>query len=156
MPPLVRTTATRLALATLLSLNPLALNPWVGTTAARAELPPAVYAEEQRRAEVVAVLRVISTRRQQDTLRVQARIQTLKRQSNALHLHAGQTIQLRYALPTPHPQGWVGPSPIPVLKQGEEVTAWLNRETGSQGWFHPAAGGRSFGPSMEDLPQEQP
>ena len=156
MPTPVQTPAARLAQATLLTLHLLTPIPWGGTTAARAELPPAVYAEEQRRAEVVAVLRVISTRRHQDTLSVQARILELKRQPNGSHLQGGQVIQLRYALPVWRRPGWVGPSPIPVLQPGQQVTAWLNREAGSNAWFHPAAGGRSFGPSMEVQPLEQP
>lgn len=119
------------------------------TPAARAELPPYVYAEEQRQAEVVLRLRVLSTLRRRDQLTVQAQVLAIQRQRLARPLTVGQTITLRYGLPIWRRQGWVGPSPVPVLKTGEEVTAWLDRDPATTGRFRPAAGGLSFGPSLE-------
>lgn len=119
------------------------------TPAARAELPPYVYAEEQRQAEAVLRLRVLSTLRRGDQLEVQARVLAIRRQRAPRSLNAGQRITLRYALPIWRRQGWVGPSPVPVLKTGEEVTAWLDRDPAAASSFRPAAGGLSFGPSLE-------
>ena len=138
--------ATALALLTALLSSP----------AVRAELPPAVYADEQRQAELVARLQVLEAIRSQGQLRVQARILELKRQTGGLRLHPGQTLQLRYPLPIRHRQGWVGPSPVPLLQRGQQVMAWLGRDPSAPGWFRPAAGGLSFGPSLENLSGDPP
>ena len=126
------------------------------TPAAQAELPPYVYADMQRQAEVVVRLKVLQTRRSENELTVQARVLTVTRQPVSGTLRRGQDLGLRYSLPIWHRQGWVGPSPVPVLKPGEQVTAWLNRESPTSAWFRPAAGGHSFGPAVEAMPTDQP
>lgn len=147
MQPLVRITAFALGVTALLMVMP----------PVQAELPPFVYADQQRQAEVVVLLRVVQTLRRQKELTVQARVLEVKRQAARLPLRQGQIIRLRYDLPTWHRQGWVGPSPVPVLKEGQQVTAWLDREPApGSSWFRPAAGGLSFGPSLETLPRESP
>ncbi|MFM8525625.1 MAG: hypothetical protein ACKOCM_08405 [Cyanobacteriota bacterium] len=147
MKPLVRITTVASGLTAAL----------LATAPVQAELPPFVYADQQRRAEVVVVLRVVSTLRSRKELTVQARVLDVKRQAAPRSLRQGQIIGLRYDLPIWHRQGWVGPSPLPVLRQGQKVTAWLDRDGSSSSWFRPAAGGLSFGPSLEEpLPQERP
>lgn len=126
------------------------------TPSAKAELPPYVYADQQRQAEVVVRLKVLQTRRSQNELTVLARVLRVNRQPAPATLRQGQDLRLRYPLPIWHRQGWVGPSPVPVLKPGEQVTAWLNRESPTSAWFRPAAGGHSFGPAVEAMPTEQP
>lgn len=122
----------------------------------RAELPPSVYADQQRRAAAVVELRVLQTLRHADELRVDARVMAIRRQTLARPLAVGQRLRLRYGLPVWRRQGWVGPSPVPVLKRGQQVTAWLDQDAADGVWFHPAAGGVSFGPSMESLPGGTP
>ena len=124
--------------------------------AAQAELPPYVYADQQRQAEVVVRLKVLQTRSSQNELTVLARVLRVNRQPASATLRQGQDLRLRYPLPIWHRQGWVGPSPVPVLKSGEQVTAWLNRESPTSAWFRPAAGGHSFGPALEAMPTDPP
>ena len=118
---------------------------------ARAELPPWVYAEEQRQAPLRLELQVLRAVASGEQLQVRARVLAIQRQRSPLRLRPGNTIELRYPLPPPRPRGWVGPSPIPRLAAGERVTAWLTPLSGQPGLFAPAAGGRSFGPSLEDV-----
>lgn len=146
MPPALRLSAVPFALIASCSCS----------LVARAELPPYVYGDQQRAAQAVVVLRVLQTLRQGSELRVDARVLAIRRQSLTPPLRAGQSVNLRYALPVWHRQGWVGPSPVPVLKQGQQVTAWLNRDPDQGAWFRPAAGGFSFGPSMEAMASEKP
>lgn len=146
MTPALRISAVPLALIGACSLSGVA----------RAELPPYVYADQQRAAQAVVQLQVLQTLRQGQELSVKARVLAIRRQSLSPRLRVGQTLSLRYPLPVWRRQGWVGPSPVPVLKQGEQVTAWLNRDTAQGPWFKPAAGGFSFGPSMESMPGQQP
>ena len=118
---------------------------------ARAELPPWVYAEEQRQAPLRLELQVLRAVASGEQLQVRARVLVIQRQRSPLRLRPGNTIELRYPLPPPRPRGWVGPSPIPRLVVGERVSAWLTPLSGQPGLFAPAAGGRSFGPSLEDV-----
>ena len=118
---------------------------------ARAELPPWVYAEEQRQAPLRLEFQVLRAVASGEQLQVRARVLAIQRQRSPLRLRPGNTIELRYPLPPPRPRGWVGPSPIPRLAAGERVSAWLTPLSGQPGLFAPAAGGRSFGPSLEDV-----
>jgi len=135
---------------TLLSLG------WAPTV--RAELPPCVYGQEQRQAPYVLELLVRSVHRMEagtetdtetEQVRVQAQVLMVQRQPRAARLRAGDTITVRYALPPSRPSGWVGPAPLPVLQAGERLPAWLAPDASLPGVLQPAAGGRSFGPSME-------
>lgn len=118
---------------------------------ARAELPPWVYAEEQRQAPLRLELQVLRAIASGDQLQVRARVLAIDRQRSPLRLRPGNTIELRFPVAPPRPRGWVGPSPIPRLAAGERVSAWLTPLPGQAGLFAPAAGGRSFGPSLEDV-----
>jgi hypothetical protein len=116
---------------------------------ARAELPPWVYGDQQRRAPVVVRLRILQAERSGSEARVRGEVRRVWRQPEALSLKAGQTIELRYALAPERPPGWVGPSALPLPGKGEVVNVWLRANPVTPGVFAPAAGGRSFGPSME-------
>ena len=125
-------------------------------SAARAELPPWVYGQEQRQAPYLLdlLVRSVHTRRsgaEEELLEVQAQVLEVKRQPPAARLSAGAAITLRYAIPPSRPSGWVGPSPVPVLQPGERLPAWLAPDPSLPGVFLPAAGGRSFGPSLESM-----
>jgi hypothetical protein len=86
-----------------------------------------------------------------EQLQVRGVVLAIHRQRSPLRLRPGDTIELRYPVAPPRPGGWVGPSPIPLLQAGERVSAWLTPLPGQPGLWAPAAGGRSFGPSLEDV-----
>jgi hypothetical protein len=121
----------------------------------RAELPPWVYGEQQRQAPLVVKLRVLEARREGNEAHVRGKVLGVWRQPAAARLKAGQTIGLRYSLPPKRAAGWAGPSSLPLPRQGEELKAWLQPISGSPGTFAPAAGGRSFGPSLESMHEPQ-
>lgn len=145
MPRHRRLTRCCLALAT--SLTTFAVNP----ARVRAELAPWVYGERQRQAPVVVRLKVLQAAREGSEARVRGRVLQVWRQPSASGLKAGQTIALRYALPLERAPGWAGPSALPLPRQGQDLTAWLQPISGSPASFAPAAGGRSFGPSLESV-----
>ena len=123
---------------------------------ARAELPPWVYGQEQRQAPYVLELLVRSVHTmaagaEPEQLRVQSQVLEVKRQPAASRLRAGDAITLRYALPVSRPAGWAGPAPLPSLQAGERLPAWLAPDPSLPGVYQPAAGGRSFGPSLESV-----
>jgi hypothetical protein len=127
----------------------------------RAELPPAVYAQEQRQAPYALELLVRSVHRTGTVaagqqLQVVAQVLEVKRQPAGARLKLGDQILLDYALPPARPQDWVGPSPVPALEPGERVPAWLSPDRARPGRFQPAAGGRSFGPSLEAMVEPTP
>ena len=135
------------------ALGSLALNL---CSVSRAELPPWVYGQEQRQAPYALELLVRSvhstgTAAAGQRLQVQAQVVEVKRQPPGARLKPGDRIMLGYALPQPRPQGWVGPSPLPQLEPGERMPAWLTLDPDRPGSYQPAAGGRSFGPSLETV-----
>jgi hypothetical protein len=115
----------------------------------RAELPPWVYGEQQRQAPVVVKLVVLEAARQEGNARVRGQVARVWRQPANGQLRPGQTLWLRYSLPPERTLGWAGPSPLRLPRIGEALTAWLQPVSGSPGTFAPAAGGHSFGPSLE-------
>jgi hypothetical protein len=122
----------------------------LGATMARAELPPWVYGEQQRQAPVVLRMAVEKEVQHAGDLHLQARVLQVIRQPKTGQIGTGQRIWLVYAVPGPRQVPMVGPSPLPVLRAGDTTTAWLHPVPGSNATFVPAAGGRSFGPSMEE------
>lgn len=119
-------------------------------TMARAELPPWVYGEQQRQAPVVLRMAVEKEAQHGGDLHVQGRVLQVIRQPKSSQLQAGQRIWLVYGLPEPRSVAMVGPSPLRMLRMGETVTAWMLPIPSARSAFSPAAGGRSFGPSMEE------
>ena len=114
-------------------------------TTARAELPPAVYAERQRQAAVVVDLEVQRISLIGTELHVRAKVLAVQRRPMGSSLEAGQRIDLFYSHPQRHPASWVGPGPIPMLQRGQQTRAWLNPLADRPGGFAPAAGSHSFG-----------
>ena len=134
------------------SLIGLAVAPLIGLTPAQAELPPWVYAEEQRSAPLVVELQVTSVEADASPVVLRARVLRVQRKPGAIQLRDGDSLEIRYPLPPRRPEGWVGPAPVPLLRAGERVMAWLVADPKVAQVWAPAAGGRSFGPSLEDLP----
>ena len=112
---------------------------------ARAELPPAVYAERQRQAAVVVDLEVQRISLIGTELHIRVKVLAVQRQPRGSSLEAGQRIDLFYSHPERHPASWVGPGPIPMLQRGQKIRAWLNPLANRPGGFTPAAGSHSFG-----------
>ena len=133
----------------------LAAAPLIALAPVRAELPPWVYAEDQRNAPLVVELQVTSVKADASPVVVKARVLRVlrvQRKPAAVQLRPGDSLEIRYPLPPQRPEGWVGPSPVPLLRSGQQVTAWLAVDQEVPQVWAPAAGGRSFGPSLEDLP----
>ena len=124
---------------------------FLGPLPAHAELPPWAYGDQQRQAPVVVQLVVLSAARQGEEALVRGRVLRVERQPAAGSLKRGQTIEVRYSLPPQRAPGFVGPSPLRLPGVGEQLSAWLTPLPGRGGSFAPAAGGRSFGPSMEEV-----
>ena len=133
----------------------------------RAELPPWVYGQEQRQAPLRAEIQVLQVQLDPERqVRARLRLLAIQRQPLPARLRPGQTIVVAYTLPPARPQGWAGPSPLPLLRPGQRLPAWLAPEpqtaapaaaVASDGaLFRPAAGGRSFGPSLEEARQAEP
>ena len=127
---------------------------------ARSELPPWVYGDDQRRAPLVAEIRVDRSQARGPIQTLKAKVLTVRRQIKGLALRPGSLIEIVFNRPPTQPMGWAGPSPIPVLSPGTRTLAWLsplpNQEpTQAPYRFAPAAGGRSFGPSLEDVMEPQ-
>ena len=145
-------TPVLLRAAALVLLGGLALQP---PLPARAELPPWVYAEEQRAAPLKLEITVLRVQRwpavQPARLLVEARVLAVQRQPRGSALRPGDALLLSYPLPEPHASGWVGPAPLPLLRPGQHLPAWLAPDPARRGLYQPAARGRSFGPSLESL-----
>ena len=126
------------ALATVLAFS-------LGAIVPRAEIAPKYYEEMRRGAQLVAILHVDEVK----TFALKSRGKILKIQVEAKgrvfsvirgKLRLYSTIAIRYTRAT-YPRGRVGPAPVPILKKGTRVVAWLNR---AGGIWEAAARGRSF------------
>ncbi|MCX5952890.1 MAG: hypothetical protein NTZ40_05215 [Cyanobacteria bacterium] len=135
---------TLLALLTLVPLG-IELAGFLVPPAARAELPPAVYAERQRQAAVVLDLEVQRISLIGTELHIRAKVLAVVRRPRGSTLEAGQRIDLFYSHPERHPANWPGPGAIPMLQRGQQTRAWLNPLADRPGGFAPAAGSQSFG-----------
>lgn len=113
----------------------------------KAELPPQVYAEQQRKAGEVLKIRsdeVVSKAkgffdRSSYTETVTATVLEVSRSQSKVK--KGDVITIRYERLVPK-AGWVGPSPAPKLEKGGQYTAYLGK--GEDGTFSLSAQGMSF------------
>lgn len=117
----------------------------LGWDAARAELPPSVYMQQQKsapeavRIEVLRVEGMIDEgEEQRSDLVVTARVLCVGR--SAAGLKPGEEIAIAYATVVKHRRGWAGPRPLPILTAGP-YPAYLAK-AGDR--FAPAASGWSF------------
>jgi len=128
---------------------------------ARAELAPWVYGEQQRQAPLVVellILEVSPLPKAEAGIRVRGRVRSVRRQVPGGGVRSGQVLTLRLPpLPARSPMPMVGPSPLRPPTVGALVTAWLEPAADRSALWRPAAGGRSFGPSLEaSLDPNQP
>ena len=143
-----------LALASL-ALAPLSLGVLclAASLPARAELAPWVYGEQQRQAPLVVDLRILEVAplpAGAEGLRLRGRVLTVKRQARGSGVRTDQVLTLRLPPPPRLSQPpMVGPAPLRAPAVGSRVTAWLKPAPERAALWLPAAGGRSFGPSLE-------
>ena len=121
-----------------------------------AELAPWVYGEQQRQAPLVVDLRILEVAAKAapaEGIRVRGRVLGVRRQAAGLGVRPAQVLTLLLPAPPPPRQlPMVGPSPLRPPQVGARVTAWLRQAPEWAALWLPAAGGRSFGPSLEDSP----
>ncbi len=127
--------------------------------AARAELPPWVYRDFQQRAEESLTIRVVAvsamrrggihpdgvSRTIVTKVEAKAVVETVRRSASSLK--RGETIDIVYDR-VDLPPGMAGARPIPVLKAGDVLPAYLNRLPNG-GAYTVAAQGASFDPEMK-------
>ncbi len=124
---------------------------WAPTV--QAELPPWVYGQEQRQAPYALELLVRSVHSKASgtepkQLQVQAQVLQVKRQPPGARLRAGDCITLRYPFP---------PAALQAGPARRHCRCCKRVNACQPGWrrilpcrlLQPAAGGRSFGPSLE-------
>lgn len=117
------------------------------TGISKAELPPQVYAEQQRKAGEVLMIRADEVNskakglfdRSSYTETVTATVLGVTRSQSGVK--KGDVIKIQYQRLVPK-AGWVGPGPVPQLRKSGEYTAFLAK--GEDGIFSLAAQGKSF------------
>jgi hypothetical protein len=119
---------------------------------AAAELPPWVYGEQQRQAPLVVDLRIEELRAVPAGFRARGRVLAVRRQDRGRPVRTQQLLTLRLPPLPERAPAWVGPSPLAPPRLGDRLTAWLQPAAGRSTDWLPAAGGRSFGPSLEASP----
>ncbi len=112
----------------------------------RAELPPWVYKERQDKAPEALVIKVRTVKTHETKeptvtrteITIEAEVEKVER--SASKLSPGAMIKIVYRR-SEYSQPRVGPSEIPILKEGQVCPAYLAREGDA---YSPAAGGFSF------------
>lgn len=121
----------------------------VGAIIALAELPPAVYREQQAKAPESLIIKVRSVKTSQKdepqlvriAVIVEAQVEQVRRSQSGLK--AGDVIQISYEH-LRHKGPFVGPSQVPILSEGQECPAYLTKSRQEEKAYGPAAGGYSF------------
>jgi len=142
---------TRLFLTAALMLLPAA-------TSLRAELPPDVYDDMQKKAPVKADIFVTEVTsalppaavkdktpeelaKMPYAITVQAKLVKAERGGDGIPSDAPLNITYERQH---RPEGFVGPAQIPILEVGKSYTAYLTKDAATPGLFLPAAKGQSF------------
>jgi len=112
----------------------------------QAELPPSAYEEMQKNAPEYLLVKVLQVtvgpgKKEGETI-IEATAQVMDAMRSKSGLMSDALIQIVYSRQQ-RPEGFVGPSPIPVLEQNQETIAFLERIPDSMD-FRPAAGAMSF------------
>ena len=117
-------------------------------TVSLAELPPYVYKERQQQAPESLIIKVGSVKvratdepqRKRMDVSVEAKVKQVNRTKTGLK--AGDVIRINY-VQSQYKVPLVGPSEVPILKEGQVYPAYLMREEKGKE-YAPAAGGYSF------------
>ena len=112
-----------------------------------AELPPYVYDDLKNNAPESLTIEVTQVERSSllfEGTTVTAKAKVIRTVRSATALQRGDSITIRYTTTagTIKP-GWVGPSPVPILKEGKSYKAYLIKED-EKSEYKPAARGKSF------------
>ena len=117
-------------------------------TALFGELPPSVYEEMQKEAPESLDINVTKVETSglpipfsEKEVKVVATVLYVSRSQS--DLKKGDKITIIYSTVTSMPPGWVGPSSLPILKEGESYSAYLKKSRDGT-YYLPAARGRSF------------
>jgi len=114
-------------------------------TVAHAELPPTAYIKMQQNASeqlTIEVLEVSSSLcgLNEKTYTIIAKVTDISKTTS--RLDKGDTITIEYNHVIKRPDGWVGPSPVPILEPKRRYKAYLHRD--EKMLYRPSAGGKSF------------
>lgn len=120
---------------------------------AHAEIELKYYLEDQANAPEYIEVRVLDVDKEwclfcpERKIGVKARVTAVHRSVSGLEV--GEVININYKLFKP-PKKWVGPRPLPLLKEKKNYPAFLQRVPGKskRKRFKPAARGYSFGPVL--------
>jgi hypothetical protein len=118
------------------------------STVSLAELPPFVYKGRQQQASESLIIKVGSVKmretderqRKRIDVSVEAKVEQVNRTKTGLR--AGDVIRINY-VQSQHKVPLVGPSEVPILKEGQVYPAYLMKEEKGKE-YTPAAGGYSF------------
>lgn len=114
--------------------------------AARSELPPSAYKDQQNKAPEALVIKVRTVKIQETTeanwkqtdVTVEAEVEKVER--SATNIAPGTRISIVYTT-REYTRPVAGPSQVPILKEGQVCPAYLSKSGPN---YTPAAGGYSF------------
>lgn len=115
-------------------------------SALHAELSPVYYMKLQNNAPEFLVISVTEVQTDlifSDTKSTNVKAKVLIAKRSESGLKRGDIINIVYNTAFSRPEGWVGPSSIPVLKKNEIYRAFLKKYEDSN-TYEPAARGKSF------------
>lgn len=132
------------------------------TTNLLAELPPYYYKQLQDEAPeqlMIKILSVDTSTFSDQEINVKAKAIILNVKHSEDNLTSGDEITIKYSIVTSRPKGWVGPSNLPILQEGEKYIAFLKTvidekskptiNDSKQIDYYPAARGKSFVSSID-------
>ena len=116
-----------------------------------AELPPQVYEKLKADAPELVKIKVTQVKATETPkggytqVLVEAKVEVVNITRSATQLKKGSALRVLYQTETKRTGPWVGPSPIPILTQGQVSTAYLQRiSSKNPSVYEPAARGQSF------------
>lgn len=116
----------------------------ISSLSAFGELAPSAYQEKQRSASEHLQLQIldVTTATVSSETRVKVLAIVTRVMRTASKIKSGDTLEIEYRI-TLHPKGWCGPGEIPLLKNQENIVAYLTKPEGKD-FYIPAAGAMSF------------
>lgn len=120
-----------------------------GLVSSQAEMPPSAYLNLQKEAPEKLLITVLSVREQSKAssaaivVKVTVRAKVVEVKQTATGIRPGDTLVVIYTNTT-HKTAWVGPSAVPILRDGMTCPAYLEQDEAKKAVYRPAAGGFSF------------